>query len=63
MSFILPRSEQDRDRSIIYDMLGRGAISLKSVISDVRKPDDAPATYAQLRAPDTDLMTVVFKWK
>jgi bacteriochlorophyllide a dehydrogenase len=63
MSFILPRSEQDRDRSIVYDMLGRGVISLKSVISDVRKPDDAPATYAQLRAPDTDLMTVVFKWK
>jgi bacteriochlorophyllide a dehydrogenase len=62
MTFILPRSEQDRDREIIFDMIKRGVISLKSVISDVRKPQDAPEIYASLRDPNTDLMTAVFKW-
>ena len=63
MSFVVPRSEQDRDRTIILDMLRRGVLSLKSVISDVRKPVDGPATYAQLQDPKTELLTVVFTWK
>jgi 2-desacetyl-2-hydroxyethyl bacteriochlorophyllide A dehydrogenase len=63
MVFIMPRSEQDRDRVIIFDMLKRGALSITSVISDLRKPQDAQKTYAQLLEKDTDLMTVVFQWK
>jgi len=62
MQFIVPRSEQDRDRVILFDMIRRNAISLTSIISDVRNPAEAQKTYDQLRDPDTDLLTVVFKW-
>jgi threonine dehydrogenase-like Zn-dependent dehydrogenase len=62
MQFIVPRSEQDRDRSVIFDMIRRNALSLTSVISDVRNPAEAQKTYDQLREPGTDLLTVVFKW-
>lgn len=60
---LVPRSEQDRDREAIYAMIARKAISLKSVISDIRSPDAAQATYSDLMQKDTKLMTVVFDWK
>lgn len=62
MTFIVPRSEQDRDRRVIHDLLRRGALSLKSIVSGVRKPKDAAEVYRALGDPATDLMTVVFDW-
>lgn len=63
MQFIIPRDVQSRDIRIILDMVGRKALSLSSIISHVRKPEEAQKTYDQLRDPNTDLMTVVHSWK
>jgi 3-hydroxyethyl bacteriochlorophyllide a dehydrogenase len=62
VSIIFPRSEQDRDRVVVFDLIKRGALTLTSVISDVCKPDTAPKVYEALRDPATNLMTVVFDW-
>ena len=62
VSIIFPRSEQDRDRVVVFDLIKRGAITLTSVISDVCKPSTANKVYEALRDPATNLMTVVFDW-
>jgi 2-desacetyl-2-hydroxyethyl bacteriochlorophyllide A dehydrogenase len=62
VSIHFPRSEQDRDRVIVFDLLRRGTLSLHSVISDVCKPSAARKVYDALRDPNTNLMTVVFDW-
>lgn len=63
MTFLMPRSEQAKDRVAVFDMLRRGALSLQSVVTDVRAPADAQRTYDELRAPGTSAMTFVFQWK
>jgi 2-desacetyl-2-hydroxyethyl bacteriochlorophyllide A dehydrogenase len=62
MSLYVPRNEQMRDRTIVLELIQRGTLSLLSIISDVRKPEEAQATYTDLATPDTDLMTVVYAW-
>jgi 2-desacetyl-2-hydroxyethyl bacteriochlorophyllide A dehydrogenase len=62
MSLHVPRNEQMRDRGIVLELIQRGTLSLKSIITDVRKPEDAQATYTELGKPDPDLMTVVYDW-
>jgi threonine dehydrogenase-like Zn-dependent dehydrogenase len=62
MEFIVPRSDQNKDRPVLFDMMRRGAISLKSILSDVRPAAEAPKTYEELRRPGTGLMTVAFRW-
>ncbi|HEV8245020.1 MAG TPA: zinc-binding alcohol dehydrogenase [Polyangiaceae bacterium] len=62
LSFILPRSEQNRDRLVIFELIKRGQLSLKSVISEVSKPADGPRVYRELGERGTKLMTVVFDW-
>jgi 2-desacetyl-2-hydroxyethyl bacteriochlorophyllide A dehydrogenase len=63
LSIHFPRSEQDRDRSIVFDLIKREALSLKSVITEVVSPKDAPRIYESLRDPNTKMMTAVFDWK
>jgi 3-hydroxyethyl bacteriochlorophyllide a dehydrogenase len=62
ISIIFPRSEQARDRVVVFDLIKRGALTLTSVISDVCKPSTANKVYEALRDPATNLMTVVFDW-
>jgi hypothetical protein len=38
-------------------------LNLDALITDVRDPSSAPATYAELIEPDTELITVAFDWK
>jgi len=63
ISLYVPRNEQMRDRAIVLELIQRGTLSLLSIISDVRKPEEAQATYTDLATPDTDLMTVVYDWR
>jgi 2-desacetyl-2-hydroxyethyl bacteriochlorophyllide A dehydrogenase len=63
LSMVFPRSDQDRDKVILFDMIRRGAISMDSVITAVREPEQAQETYSQLKDPDSGVMTVVFSWK
>ena len=40
-----------------------GKLDLTDIISDVRSPDAAADTYADLAAPGTELITVAFDWQ
>jgi 2-desacetyl-2-hydroxyethyl bacteriochlorophyllide A dehydrogenase len=63
LSFVFPRSDQGRDKAVIFDLIRRNVLSLSSIISEVREPEAAQKTYDELRDPATDLMTVVYKWR
>jgi 2-desacetyl-2-hydroxyethyl bacteriochlorophyllide A dehydrogenase len=63
LTILMPRSEQDKNRMSVFGMIKRSEISLQSVITDVRPPEDAPKTYSQLLDQNSGLMTVVFNWK
>jgi 3-hydroxyethyl bacteriochlorophyllide a dehydrogenase len=63
VSIIFPRSEQDKDRSVIFEKLRLGSLSMKPIISDVRKPEAAQKTYDELKAPGTELLSVIYSWK
>jgi threonine dehydrogenase-like Zn-dependent dehydrogenase len=63
ISMIFPRSEQDRDRSVVFDMLKRGALTMKPVLSAVRRPEEAQKTYDQLKDAGSGMLSAVFDWK
>lgn len=62
MQILLTRDQQPRDVVAVLDLLHRKKLSIIDLISDVRKPEDAPKTYAELQA-SRDVMTFAFKWK
>ena len=63
LSFYLPRDCTTRDRLACVDLIGQGRLSVAGLLSDIRPPEAAPATYAELREPTkTALVTVAFKW-
>lgn len=62
LTFLMPRDCQPRDFRAVLDLLGRGKLILRDLISDVRRPDEAPQAYQQLQSKDPSLMTVAFQW-
>jgi 3-hydroxyethyl bacteriochlorophyllide a dehydrogenase len=63
LSLHLPRDMQPRDLRAVLDLSVRGQLSARDVVSDVRSPDDAPASYAELRDTPGAVMTVAFDWR
>ena len=62
LSFYMPRDTQPRDLRTVLELMRRGKLSLDGIISDVRAPEAAPETYAELAEPNASLITVGFKW-
>jgi 2-desacetyl-2-hydroxyethyl bacteriochlorophyllide A dehydrogenase len=62
LSFYVPRDAQPRDVRAVLALMVHGALNLDGIISDIRSPETAPETYAELAQADTELMTVAFKW-
>jgi 2-desacetyl-2-hydroxyethyl bacteriochlorophyllide A dehydrogenase len=63
LSFYVPRDAQPRDARAVLGLMQRGELKLDGIISDVRSPESAPETYAELAQHNTELMTVAFKWR
>jgi 2-desacetyl-2-hydroxyethyl bacteriochlorophyllide A dehydrogenase len=63
LTFHLPRDVQPRDLRAALDLMARGKLDLTNIISDVRTPEAAADTYAELASPDTELITVAFEWQ
>ena len=61
MSILLTRDQQPRDVVAVLDLLDRCKLSLIDLVSDVRRPEDAARTYAELQT-SRDVMTFAFKW-
>lgn len=62
LTFLVPKAHQPRDRVAVLELYARGQLRGRDVISAVRRPDAAPATYRELRDPATALLTVAFAW-
>jgi threonine dehydrogenase-like Zn-dependent dehydrogenase len=63
LSILVPKAHQPRDRFTIMELLARGRLRLRDLISAVRPPEAASATYAELQDPRTSLLTVAFAWE
>lgn len=61
MQILLTRDQQPRDAVAVLDLLHRRKLSMIDLISDVRKPEDAAKTYAELQS-SREAMTFAFKW-
>ncbi|HEX2622870.1 MAG TPA: zinc-binding alcohol dehydrogenase [Phototrophicaceae bacterium] len=62
LQFTLTRDEQRRDLETVLELLTVGKLQVRDIITEIRSPDDAPRTYAELVARSRDLMTVAFQW-
>lgn len=62
LTFYVPRDAQPRDLRAVLDLMARGALDVSGVISDVRPPEAAAETYAELAEPDAALITAAFQW-
>jgi 2-desacetyl-2-hydroxyethyl bacteriochlorophyllide A dehydrogenase len=63
MTFLVPRDVQPRDQRMVMDLMARGVLKVRDLISDVRPPERAAETYAELRARNSSLLTVAFQWR
>jgi 2-desacetyl-2-hydroxyethyl bacteriochlorophyllide A dehydrogenase len=62
VAFLVPRSDAGIDKRTVVELMRRKVLSLSSVISDVRSPDQAQSAYDDLKDPTTRLMSVAFRW-
>jgi len=62
MPLFFPRDCVSYDRRDVLSLLSAGTLSVRDLITDVRKPEDAQRTYDELRERDTKLLTVAFEW-
>jgi 2-desacetyl-2-hydroxyethyl bacteriochlorophyllide A dehydrogenase len=62
MSLHFPRDVQPRDVRAVLDLMARGLLSARDVVTEVRSPEDASRTYAELREAPGKLMSVAFEW-
>jgi 2-desacetyl-2-hydroxyethyl bacteriochlorophyllide A dehydrogenase len=63
LTLLLPRDMTRPDLLAVLDLIGRGKLRVRDLVSAVRPPDQAPQTYAELRDPTTTLLTAAFKWR
>ncbi len=62
LMFLIPRDCRPSQRREALEKISSGELAVEDLISDVRPPEDAPATYRQLMDPASGLLTVVFAW-
>lgn len=60
---LVPRDNQRRDLEGVFTLMKEGAVSFTGIVSEVRRPIDAPAAYADLRARKGGLVTIAFDWR
>lgn len=59
---LVPRDMQPRDLRAVLELLGRKKVQVGDVLKSVIEPEEAPATYAALRAAPGDLVTAAIRW-
>lgn len=62
ISVYMPRDNQARDIRAVLELLAREKLHVRDLISAVRTPEEAPATYQQLQTAPGELLTAAFKW-
>lgn len=63
MSLLFPRDTQPTDLRAVLDLLARGKLRMRDLVSEICPPMDAQAAYQELARPGTPWVTAVFCWK
>jgi 3-hydroxyethyl bacteriochlorophyllide a dehydrogenase len=61
LSILITRDQQPQDTRTALELMQRGKLRVRDLITDVRAPADAPRTYAEL-VTSRSAMTFVFEW-
>jgi 3-hydroxyethyl bacteriochlorophyllide a dehydrogenase len=61
LTILVPRNVQSSDLEAVLDLMHRGRLKVRDLVSDVRPPEAAADAYRELRE-SRDGMTVVFRW-
>lgn len=62
LSILITRDQQPQDTRTALDLMQRGKLRVRDLITDVRAPSDAARTYAEL-AQSRGAMTFAFDWR
>lgn len=62
LQFLIPRDCRPGQRKEMLDWMAAGRLQVRDLISDLRRPEQAPETYRELMDPAGGLLTVVFIW-
>ncbi|MDX1932508.1 MAG: zinc-binding dehydrogenase [Capsulimonadales bacterium] len=62
LRILVPRDHLMNDLRTVLDLMARGRLSLTELVSDLREPDAAQATYDELRTAKGGLVTAAFRW-
>jgi len=63
LSILLPRDRQPRDMRAALDVIHRGKLQVRDLVTRICAPEEAPEVYAALRDPAAGLLTAVFRWR
>ena len=63
LTFFLPRDCQPLDIRAALDLLHRGHLHVADLIGAAPPPEEAAATYAELKAAKAGMLTAAFAWK
>jgi 2-desacetyl-2-hydroxyethyl bacteriochlorophyllide A dehydrogenase len=63
LNILIPRDLQPRDIRAVLDLMARNKLVARDLISAVRPPSAAAATYATLRERPAELLTAAFDWR
>jgi len=58
----IPRDSRPTDMAAVLDLMGRGKLKVRDLLSEICKPEDAQQAYDKLQEKGTPLLTVAFAW-
>lgn len=62
LKLVLPRDNSPADYTMSLERMSSCKLRCRELVSDVRRPEDAAATFAELKDRNSRLMTVAFNW-
>lgn len=63
LAILLPRDRQPRDMRAALDVIYRGKLQVRDLVSRICAPEKAPEVYAALRDPNSGMLTAAFRWQ
>jgi hypothetical protein len=60
---LFPRDCQPGDIEAVLDLLHRERLKVADLRETVRRPEEAPETYAELKSAKSGMLTAIFDWK
>lgn len=62
LQLLIPRDRQPSDMRTALELVHRGKLQVRDLVSTVRPPEDAPEVYAALAERNSPLLTAAFRW-